>query len=165
MTLHFESEAELPGINARELAETVIEKALDTLGCPYETEISLLITDGGGIREMNRQFRGIDSETDVLSFPMIDFPSPGDFSFLEREEEALDFNPETGEMGLGDIVINAARTVSQAEEYGHSVKREYAFLITHSVLHLCGFDHMTAEDEALMISRQKAILESLGIGR
>ncbi len=162
MTLEFENESgtEL-GLPLEETARMVIEAALDELKCPYEAEVSLLITDNARIREMNRQFRQIDRPTDVLSFPMIQFDQPGDFSFLEEEC----FNPETGELVLGDIVISAEKVLEQAEEYGHSVKREYAFLIVHSVLHLTGYDHMVPEEAEWMEQRQRQILEQLHITR
>lgn len=166
MTLEFENESgtEL-GLPLEETARMVIEAALDELKCPYEAEVSLLITDNARIQEMNRQFRQIDRPTDVLSFPMIQFDQPGDFSFLEEEEPEECFNPETGELVLGDIVISAEKVLEQAEEYGHSVKREYAFLIVHSVLHLTGYDHMVPEEAEGMEQRQRQILEQLHITR
>ena len=166
MTLEFENESgtEL-GLPLEETARMVIEAALDELKCPYEAEGSLLITDNARIQEMNRQFRQIDRPTDVLSFPMIQFDQPGDFSFLEEEEPEECFNPETGELVLGDIVISAEKVLEQAEEYGHSVKREYAFLIVHSVLHLTGYDHMVPEEAEWMEQRQRQILEQLHITR
>ena len=169
MTIYFEDESnielELGAAGPKALAEKVICGALDQLGCPYEAEISLLITTDDGIREMNKNFRDKDAVTDVLSFPMTDFPQEGDFSFLEEESSADYFNPESGELMLGDIVINAARVISQAEEYGHSRIREFAFLIVHSVLHLCGFDHMEPGQEERMRRRQDEILTQLGIER
>ena len=166
MTLEFENESgtEL-GLPLEETARMVIEAALDELKCPYEAEVSLLITDNARIQEMNRQFRQIDRPTDVLSFPMIQFDQPGDFSFLEEEEPEECFNPETGELVLGDIVISAEKVLEQAEEYGHSAKREYAFLIVHSVLHLTGYDHMVPEEAEWMEQRQRQILEQLHITR
>ena len=166
MTLEFENESgtEL-GLPLEETARMVIEAALDEMKCPYEAEVSLLITDNARIQEMNRQFRQIDRPTDVLSFPMIQFDQPGDFSFLEEEEPEECFNPETGELVLGDIVISAEKVLEQAEEYGHSVKREYAFLIVHSVLHLTGYDHMVPEEAEWMEQRQRQILEQLHITR
>lgn len=166
MTLEFENESGTePGLPLEETARMVIEAALDELKCPYEAEVSLLITDNARIQEMNRQFRQIDRPTDVLSFPMIQFDQPGDFSFLEEEEPEECFNPETGELVLGDIVISAEKVLEQAEEYGHSVKREYAFLIVHSVLHLTGYDHMVPEEAEWMEQRQRQILEQLHITR
>jgi len=166
MTINFEDESnaglDLP---LEEIAEQVVSASLDFVGCPYESEISILITDDDRIREMNRSFRGIDSATDVLSFPMQDFPAPGSFDFLESANAGDAFDPETGELLLGDIVINAGRVISQAQEYGHSLKREYAFLIAHSMLHLTGFDHMEEEEKEQMEQAQREIMERLQITR
>lgn len=167
MTLIFEHEAAqaLP-LPEEELAGQVIEAALEHEGCPYETQISLTVTDSGAIREMNRDFRGIDAPTDVLSFPMLSFQAPGDFSFAEENELLFEcFDPESGELLLGDIVVNADRVRSQAEEYGHSLKREYAFLIAHSMLHLLGYDHETPQEAAQMEQCQEEILAGLRITR
>ena len=95
---------------------------------------------------------------------MIDFCDPGDFTFLDSEDIGY-FDPDTGELMLGDIIISCDRVVSQAEEYGHTKKREYAFLIAHSMLHLFGFDHMTEEDEKVMFEKQEEVLENIGIRR
>lgn len=164
MTLYFENEGnvalELP---LQELAEQVIQAVLDDAGCPYESDVNLLLTTNEEIHKMNREFRHIDHPTDVLSFPMIDYPSPADFSFLEEAEDC--FNPETGELMLGDIVISKEKVLSQAEEYGHSIKREYAFLIAHSVLHLIGYDHIDENDRIMMEEKQKQILTNLQIVR
>ena len=166
MTIDFENESEIDlGLSLEEIARTVIEGALENLECPYEAQVSLLITDNQQIQEMNRQFRQIDRPTDVLSFPMTEFETPGDFSFLEEEYAQDSFNPETGELVLGDIVISAGKVMEQAREYGHSVKREYAFLIVHSILHLVGYDHMIPEDASQMEQRQREILDQLNITR
>ena len=114
---------------------------------------------------MNRDFRGIDNTTDVLSFPMLSFEEgPSDFSGAE-EWEADCFDPETDCLMLGDIVLNMERIREQAREFGHSLLREYAFLIAHSMLHLCGYDHMTQEEAALMEAKQDQALSLIGIGR
>lgn len=122
MTVNFEDESGIAlQLDEQATARKVIEAAIDNVGCPYEAEVNLLITDGMHIAEMNRNFRGIDRETDVLSFPMLEYETPGDFAFLEDEDVQSDsFNPDTGELLLGDIVINAQRVISQAAEYGHS---------------------------------------------
>ena len=112
---------------------------------------------------MNREFRSTDRATDVLSFPMTDFEAPGEFGFLEERNDC--FHPESGELLLGDIVISKDRVLSQAAEYGHSVLREFAFLITHSVLHLTGYDHMEEDERLVMERMQKEILEKLEILR
>ena len=164
MTLLFEEEGELSlPLECEELAKKVIEAAVDYEECPYETEVNLLLTMNDEIHEMNRQFRGIDRPTDVLSFPMVDYEEPGKFDFLEEAMEY--FNPETGELMLGDIVISKEKVISQAEEYGHSTQREYAFLIAHSMLHLFGYDHMEEDERAVMEQKQKEILEQLQILR
>lgn len=164
MTLFFEEEGTLSlNLPCKELAEKVIETALDYIGCPYEAEVSLLLTMNDEIQEMNRNFREIDRPTDVLSFPMIDYKEAGNFDFLEDVMEA--FHPESGELMLGDIVISKEKVISQAEEYGHSIEREYAFLIAHSMLHLFGYDHMEDEERMEMEQKQKEILEQLQILR
>ena len=164
MTLYFEEEGDvsLP-LACEELAQEVIETALDYVGCPYEAEVNLLLTQDPQIHEMNLEFRGIDRATDVLSFPMIDYPVPGEFDFLEDCEDC--FDPESGELTLGDIVISKDKVLKQAEEFGHSVRREYAFLIAHSVLHLTGYDHMEEEERKVMEQKQKEIMERLDILR
>ena len=167
MTLQYEDETEGSlSLPCEEMARQVAQAALDRIGCPYETQVSLLITDEENIRQMNRQFRDTDQVTDVLSFPMLSYDRPGDFSFLEEEgADGECFDPESGELVLGDIVICAGRCRQQAQEYGHSLKREFAFLVAHSMLHLMGYDHMAAEEEKVMFSLQEEILQELGIQR
>ena len=133
-------------------------------GCPYEAEVSLTLCDGESIREINREFRDRDSVTDVLSFPMLEYETPGVFDNVEEDSPDA-FNPETGDLILGDIIICLDRVRLQAEEYGHSRKREFAFLVAHSMLHLIGYDHMTEDDESIMNDRQEAVLNSLNITR
>lgn len=166
MTLNFDNESSTDlHFEPEELAEQVIEASLEVLNCPFEAEVNLLLTTAQEVHELNKRFRGIDRTTDVLSFPMLEFEAEGNFSFLNDESDADSFNPLTGELLLGDIVINSEQVIRQAEEYGHSVRREYAFLITHSMLHLTGYDHME-EDEALrMREKQREILEKLEILR
>lgn len=165
MTLNFEDEYELLlPFEAEDLARQVIEHSLDHEGCPYETEVNLLLTSDEEIHRMNREFRNIDRATDVLSFPMLEYEKPGDFSFLEEAENDC-FNPDTGELLLGDIVISKDKVLEQAEAYGHSPRRELAFLTAHSMLHLMGYDHMEPEEAAEMERRQAEILEQLNILR
>lgn len=164
MSLIFEDESgrELP-FDGQALAEKVIEAVLDYEECPYETEVNLLLTTDEGIHEVNKETRGIDRPTDVLSFPALEYEMPGDFSFLEEDE--MSFHPETGELVFGDILLSMDKVYAQAEEYGHSLEREYAFLIAHSMLHLCGYDHMEPEDAIIMEQRQEEIMQRLGILR
>jgi probable rRNA maturation factor len=126
--------------------------------------VNLTLTDNEGIHEINRMYRQIDAPTDVLSFPMLSYEQAGDFSALEEDYED-NFNPDTGEIMLGDIVISVDRVREQAAAYGHSERREFAFLIVHSMLHLFGYDHMTPEDAAVMEPKQRQILEEMNISR
>ena len=143
---------------------TVIEEAIDFQNCPYECEVNVSIVDNAYIHELNRESRGIDRPTDVLSFPMVDFELPGDLSVAEKNPEEY-FNPDTGELLLGDIIISLERAEAQAEEYGHSLKREIAFLTAHSMLHLFGYDHMSDEERIQMEEMQEEILERKGYTR
>ena len=166
MTLNYEDESGLNlGLPLKEIAEAVIQASLKDVGCPWDAEVNLLVTGEERIREMNRDFRGIDRVTDVLSFPMLEFERSGDFSFLRKEEDDSAFNPSTGELLLGDIVICAGRAALQAQEYGHSVKREFAFLTAHSMLHLTGFDHMEEKERLEMEEHQRRIMEAVEIVR
>ncbi|MBE5864905.1 MAG: rRNA maturation RNase YbeY [Lachnospiraceae bacterium] len=150
--------------NTDEIVRTVAEAVLDMEGCPYEACVNVLVTDNEGIREFNRQYRNIDKETDVLSFPNLDFEQPGVFDIAE-ECEADYFDPESGELVLGDIILSVDRIKEQAESYGHSQKREFAFLVAHSMLHLCGYDHMEESEAAVMEGKQESVLNGLGITR
>jgi len=165
MTFYVENEtgAQLP-FDGETLFQQVGEAVLEQEGCPYEVEVSLILTDNESIRELNRKTRQIDAATDVLSFPNLDFERPSDFSSVEEEAWEC-FEPDTGELLLGDIVISVDRLKEQAEGYGHSLKREFAFLIAHSMLHLCGYDHMEPEEEQVMMGKQEAVLQLLGITR
>lgn len=148
-----------------EVATVVAAKVLETEGCKHEVEISLIITDDEGIREMNNEFREIDRPTDVLSFPNVSYEIPGDFSVMDGDQKVDLLNPDSGNIMFGDIVVNENRVREQAKEYGHSEKREFAFLIAHSMLHLCGYDHMEADEAAVMENKQREVLEALGITR
>ena len=161
--LENETEREFP-FSVEDTARLVCQAVLEGEGCPYEAQVSIVLTDGRGIREMNREYRGIDRETDVLSFPNVDFEEEGVFD-IDEDSEADYFDPETGELVLGDILISVDRVYGQAQEYGHSVRREFAFLVAHSMLHLCGYDHMEEEERARMERRQEEILTGLGITR
>ncbi len=165
MTSYVEHEAEQTfSFDEKDLLDLVVEAVLDSENCPYEATVNLLVTDGGGIRAYNKNYRGIDSETDVLSFPNLEFETPGDFSGVE-EREADCFDPDSGELVLGDIILNAARVKTQAAAYGHSERREFAFLLAHSLYHLCGYDHIEPEEAAVMEKKQEAVLQTLSITR
>lgn len=163
----FEIEYEYPEVilpDYGDIIKKVILAALDEEKCPYESQVYVLLTDNEQIREINLEHRGIDSPTDVLSFPLCHFPRPGDFSRLE-EEEADAFHPDTGELILGDIIVSVDKIKEQAKEYGHSPTRELAFLTAHSMLHLMGYDHMEEDDRLDMEARQRIILDECGYKR
>ncbi len=144
-------------------ARAVIEEALKMLDCPLDLEVSILLTDNETIRIYNRDTRDIDSPTDVLSYPGLEYDRPGAFSTEGVLADCTD--PETGLINLGEMIISLDKVVSQAVQYGHSKKREFAFLVAHSILHLCGFDHETEEEAKEMFGLQDEILDHLGITR
>lgn len=165
MNLIIEKETEIAlDFDYERVIKHVVEYALDYIKCPYETQLNVTLTDNDEIHRINKEFRNIDSPTDVLSFPMVEYECPGDFSIVEENEEDY-FDPDSGELVLGDIIISLEKVYSQAEEYGHSVKRELAFLTAHSMLHLFGFDHMKEEERKEMEKRQHDILDALKIYR
>ena len=140
--------------------DRVIRKAVKTVmedkKIPMELDVNVLLTVPSAIRSINREMRGIDSVTDVLSFPYFEYKKPGQFPG----------KPEDGEEQiLGDIVLCASKVKEQAKKYGHSQKRELAFLIVHSMLHLIGYDHIEENDRIVMEDKQDKIMELLGIPR
>ena len=165
MSFYLEEECEvLFDFDYKELAQTVIDFCLEHERFEYAVEVNLTLTNNEGIHIINKEYRQIDRPTDVLSFPLLSYDKPGDFSFLEDENED-NFNPDTGEVMLGDIIISVEKVFEQANEYGHSPRREFAFLITHSMLHLFGYDHMEPDEATVMETKQRAILEGLNILR
>jgi len=141
--------------------KVVIQKAinavLEDLDIPKELDVNVLIVSPEEIRRINRETRDIDKVTYVLSFPYFEYREAGVF---DRSQ----YDPAEEEI-LGDIVVCGEKIISQAEEYGHSQKRELAFLIVHSMLHLAGYDHMEKKDAALMEEQQRRIMELIGISR
>ena len=146
-----ESEAVAPEIDA------VIDKAINGVikhfGLNKEIEISVLFTDAEGIKQINNDYRNVDSVTDVLSFPQFEYETPG----------VLEIDFEQGSIPLGDIVLNLEKIYSQAEEFGHSREHEAGYLTIHSMLHLLGYDHMIDEDKKIMRDKEKIIVSELGI--
>lgn len=163
VTVEYETEDRLK-LPEKQIIEAVVTEALDYENCPYEAEVNVLLTDNPSIQEINREQRQIDAPTDVLSFPMADFEEPADFDRLEELAEEY-FHPETGELLLGDIVVSVEKVIEQAEKYGHSRERELAFLIAHSMLHLCGYDHMEDGEREVMEQKQREILDKEGYCR
>ncbi len=133
------------------LIEICTAAALEEEEISDDAEVSVTLVDNARIRELNAEFRNIDSETDVLSFPMGD--------------ESFEVDPDNDAILLGDIVISLEKARAQADEYGHSFRREVAFLLTHSLFHLLGYDHMNPEEETEMFSKQETVLARLGISR
>ncbi len=163
MTIELENESNVTfAFDWEETVRKTVLSALDYEGCPYECEVSVLLTDNEGIREVNRGMRGIDKPTDVLSFPSAEYEEPADFDGLDAQDV---FNPETGEYMIGDVMISAEKVREQAAEYGHSERRELAFLVAHSMLHLMGYDHENDEERKVMEERQEAVLQRIGITR
>lgn len=153
--------ADVPGISdeKRAFIRRVIRTALAAEGVTFPCEIDVLLTHDAGIHQINRDMRQVDRATDVLSFPEFDL-TPGQ---LPGEEDA---DPGTGLVPLGDMVISMEHVAAQAKEYGHSNRRELAYLVVHSVLHLLGYDHLDEGPmKAQMRGREEAIMAELGLTR
>lgn len=162
LQIDYETDREI-GIEYEELAKKVVQKVLDMEGCPYDAQVNLVLTDNEELQRVNTEFREIAAPTDVLSFPMIPFETPADYAIVEEDESYFDL--DTDELLLGDIMISVDKVFAQAEEYGHSVTREFCFLVAHSMLHLLGYDHMTPEEAVVMENKQRTALDELGITR
>ena len=156
--------SDIPHINTPALTAHIkrcIRGALEQEGVAVPCEINVLLTDNAGIREINRDLRDVDRETDVLSFPMFEF-TPGEFP--EDVTELLDPGPDL--LPLGDMALSVEKIKSQAEEFGHSQEREIGYLTVHSVLHLLGYDHLDEGPmKKQMRAREDAIMEYLNIPR
>ena len=153
--------ADVPGVNdgLRALIRRAIRTALAAEGIDFPCEIDVAVTDNGGIHALNLEMRGVDAATDVLSFPAFAL-TPGE---LPGPEDA---DPATGLVPLGDMVLSLERVRTQAKEYGHSNRRELAYLVGHSVLHLLGYDHLDeGPQKARMREREEAIMAELGLER
>lgn len=148
-----EQEKMAPPEDIEHLIEICTAAALEEEEIDDTAEVSVTLVDNEGIRELNREHRDIDRETDVLSFPLGD-------------DDGYEVDPDNDAIMLGDIVISLEKAAQQAEEYGHSYRREVAFLITHSLFHLLGYDHVNSEEEEkIMFGKQEKVLDKLGITR
>ncbi len=166
MTICIEDETDgLLTFDYESVIRQAVETSLDDEGCPYEVSVNVLITDDETIAQINENYRKIDRSTDVLSFPMIEYLSPGNFDFLETADAEDYFDPDSGELVLGDIILSAEHIINQAEAYGHSQQRELGFLTVHSMLHLFGYDHMEDEERCIMEERQRVILNKMNLNR
>ena len=153
--------ADVPGVSEgqKALIRRVIRTALAAQGVDFPCEVDVLLTGDQGIHTINLEMRGVDRPTDVLSFPALSL-AEGE---LPTKEDA---DPATGLVPLGDMCLSMERVQAQAKEYGHSNRRELAYLVVHSVLHLLGSDHLDeGPEKARMREREDAIMEELGIGR
>ena len=140
------------------LVAQVVDKVLSFEECEEEYEVSISFVDNEEMRSLNMEYRGIDKETDVLSFPMVEFIEAG----LEEEDENAEYIEE---IALGDIVISMERALEQSEEYGHSFNRELAFLLVHGMLHLLGYDHEEGAYEGEIFEKQESILREMNLIR
>ena len=136
--------------------KTVVEECLKSENLDFDCEVGVTFTDNEGIRELNREHRRIDRETDVLSFPML---------LDVNDITEFDLNPENGMVYLGDIVISLEKAKEQSQEYGHSFEREVTYLTVHSMMHLFGYDHMDNTEKTVMREHEDAVLLNLGILR
>ncbi len=153
--------ADIPGVGDERKAfvRKVIRTALAAEGVDFPCEVDVLLTNDARIHELNREQRGIDRPTDVLSFPAFDL-RPGTLP------EPADADPGSGLVPLGDMVVSLERAAAQAKEYGHSNRRELAYLTVHSVLHLLGYDHLDeGPQKAQMRAKEEEILEKLDVIR
>lgn len=157
-TIWVEAETQVPEGLVQHMQELICS-ALALEGVELSCELSLLLTDNAGIHQINLEQRGVDSPTDVLSFPMFELTAG-------QHPTAADADPETGLVPLGDIAISLERAQEQAGQFGHSLNRELSYLIVHSVLHLLGYDHMDeGAMKAQMRAREEYILDALHIPR
>lgn len=138
-----------------------VRRVLAVQGVSANVGVEINVVNDETIHEMNRQYREVDRPTDVLSFPLLELEPD---TAVQALGQAMP-DPDTGVVWLGDMVLSWDHVISQSIEYGHSLEREAAFLIVHSMLHFLGFDHMEPEEEAVMIAEQKKILMELGLSR
>ena len=154
-------EADVPGINdgLRAFIRRVIRTALQSEGVTLPCEVDVFVTNDRGIHQINQEQRDVDAPTDVLSFPALEL-RPGELPAAE------DADPGTGLIPLGDMALSYERVAAQAKEYGHSNRRELAYLVTHSVLHLLGYDHLDeGPQKALMREHEEIVMEKLELKR
>lgn len=147
--------------NERIIAEQIIGKAAELYGFNLnETEIDITIVDADTIKTINRETRNIDSPTDILTFPNIDIVLP-----YNKNNYPYDIDPESGNVILGEMLIARDVMANNAADYAHSVTREFAYLVTHGMMHLMGFDHIEDDDRKIMRIKEDEILNALGYTR
>ena len=164
MILEFEDERGLLDEQARELMQRCADAAQETEGVNVPLAVFISIVGDDEIQEINREQRGKDASTDVLSFPTVNYPegkTAGSCEKLLKRE----YDPEIGACLIGDIVISMDHVRAQAAEYGHSERRESGYLLTHGLFHLMGYDHMTDTDKPVMRAMEEKSLASIGLVR
>lgn len=148
----------------KSLLQNIIKKTLEYEQMTDCVEIGIILVDNEQIKQMNKEFREIDQETDVLSFPMLEYEGyDEDDATIDLSDLAQDIDPETHELLLGDIVISLEKAMQQASEYAHTFERESGFLVVHGMLHLLGYDHVTKNDEIIMREKEEEILDHLNL--
>lgn len=158
MAVYIENETKIDFdfANVEQVIKKAIKAVMDAKNIPASLDVNVLITTKPKIHQINLENRGVDSATDVLSFPYFDYKTPGKFNHkIYINEENI----------LGDIILCASKAKEQAKKYGHSQKREVAFLIVHSMLHLIGYDHMKEKDALVMQNEERAIMDIIKIKR
>ncbi|MEA4919518.1 MAG: rRNA maturation RNase YbeY [Clostridiaceae bacterium] len=147
--------------NAEALIRKAASAAYDVFEYPFDASVDITMTDDDGIRDINRDFRGVDRPTDVLSFPLNEF-----MEGTAPDDAEVDLDPDTGTLPLGDMIISVERAKQQGEELGHGFERECAYLTVHSILHLLGYDHMDeGEQKAAMREMEESIMTQIGLER
>ena len=163
MTVEIDNRQHLYDINEiKNTIEMVIQNILKYENVENECFVSVLLVSNEEMQEINKEYRGINDSTDVLSFPLIEYEKKSK-SALHEAIENIDM--DTGEIVLGDILISVEKAYEQSREYGHSIKREIAFLTLHGMLHLLGYDHMLEDDKKIMRQKEEKVLDILNINR
>lgn len=128
-------------------------------------EVSVVLVDNNEIKKINKEFRNIDSDTDVLSFPMLEYPENMVYKNVYSDHEFEPMDLDDGKLVLGDIVLSLEKAMEQSIEYGHTFMREVCYLTVHSTLHLLGYDHMEESEKAVMRDREEYILNKMDLSR
>jgi len=151
--------------NLDSVVKSVIEYTLKEEKVNVNYEISIIFVDNNEIRTLNKEFRNIDRETDVLSFPMLDYPKDRVYKEVYKDFSFDASYLNEGRLVLGDMALSLEKAKEQSNEYGHSFIREVCYLTVHSILHLLGYDHMEEQEKLVMRSREEEILTAFNITR
>lgn len=147
------------------ILSSIIDYALKEEKVDLDYEVSVIFIDNKQIRELNNEYRNMDRETDVLSFPMLEYPSGKVYKDIYVNYEFDDSFYDEGRLIIGDIAISLEKAKIQSEEYGHSLLREVCYLTVHSILHLLGYDHIEEKEKIIMRKREEDILNKFNINR